>query len=244
MKDTAIIVDNVSMMFNLSSEQVDSIKEYIIRMIKGTLRFEEFWALKHISFEVTKGDRVAIVGLNGSGKSTLLKVISGVLKPTEGKVTTRGTIAPLIELGAGFDLDLSAKENIFLNGAILGYSKNEMQSKYDKIIEFSELKKFENVAVKNFSSGMIARLGFAIATCHVPDILIVDEILSVGDFEYQKKCHEKINEMTDNGATVLFVSHSADAVKKLCGKAIWLQKGEIVGIGKVDYIMEKYLSQT
>jgi ABC-2 type transport system ATP-binding protein len=244
MDDTIIKVENVSMMFNLSSEKVDSIKEYVIKMIKGTLMFEEFWALQDISFEIKKGERFGIVGLNGSGKSTLLKVISGVLKPTKGKVIVHGMIAPLIELGAGFDLDLSAKENIFLNGAILGYSRQEMQEKYDEIIEFSELRNFENVAIKNFSSGMVARLGFAIATCHIPDILIVDEILSVGDFEFQKKCQEKMKQMTESGTTVLFVSHSQGQIVELCDKAIWLQNGHLVEIGDAVHITQEYLHQS
>lgn len=242
MNETIIKLENVSMMFNLSSEKVDNLKEYVIRMIKGTLMFEEFWALKDISFEIKRGDKVGIVGLNGSGKSTLLKLIAGVLKPTKGKITVKGVIAPLIELGAGFDMELSAKENIFLNGAILGYSKSEMEGKYNYIIEFSELRKFEHVPIKNFSSGMIARLGFAIATCNIPDILIVDEILSVGDFEFQKKCSDRINEMTECGTTVLLVSHSEEDIIKICDKAIWLNKGILIECGQVEEIIKKYTS--
>lgn len=242
MRETAIKVENVSMLFNLSVEKVDSIKEYIIKLIQGKLMYEEFWALKNINLEVKKGDRIGIVGLNGSGKSTLLKIISGVMKPTKGKVTVEGTIAPLIELGAGFDADLSAKENVYLNGAILGYSDKEIDENYNSIIEFAELQDFENVAIKNFSSGMIARLGFAIATCKTPDILIVDEILSVGDFEFQQKCRKRMKEMTDNGATILFVSHSADQVIDICEKAIWLKKGKMVAAGNASDVMNKYLN--
>lgn len=240
-KDATIIVDNVSIMFNMAEEKVDNIKEYVIRILKHQLKFQEFWALKNINFIVRRGEKLGLVGLNGSGKSTMLKIISEVLKPTEGKVTVIGSIAPLIELGAGFDMELSAKENIFLNGAILGYSKKEMESFYDYIIEFSELKEFENVAVKNFSSGMIARLGFAIATCHKPDILIIDEILAVGDYEFQKKCHKRMSELTTEGTTVLFVSHSAGDIIDMCDRVIWLEHGQLVQQGEAQYIVEKYL---
>lgn len=240
MSDTAIKVDNVSMLFNLSVEKVDSLKEFTIKFLQKKLRYEEFWALRDVNFEVKKGERIGIVGLNGSGKSTLLKIISGVMKPTKGKVTVEGTIAPLIELGAGFDADLSAKENVYLNGAILGYSDKEIDEKYNSIIEFAELQDFENVAIKNFSSGMIARLGFAIATCRTPDILIVDEILSVGDFEFQEKCRKRMKEMTDNGTTILFVSHSAEQVIDICEKAIWLKKGKIVAMGNATEVVNKY----
>lgn len=173
----------------------------------------------------------------------MLKVISGVLKPTEGSVKVYGNIAPLIELGAGFDVELSAKENVYLNGAILGYSREEMSSMYDSIIEFAELKEFENVAIKNFSSGMIARLGFAIATCQKPDILIIDEILAVGDFEFQKKCHKRMQALTDSGTTVLFVSHSAGDIIDMCDRAIWLDHGHVVQQGEAQYIVEKYLNK-
>ncbi len=242
MNNCVINVDNVSMRFNLSVEKVDSIKEYIIKLLQGKLMYEEFWALNNINFQINKGERVGIVGLNGSGKSTLLKIISGVMKPTKGKITITGTIAPLIELGAGFDADLSARENIYLNGAILGFSDKEIDIKYDSIIEFAELQSFENVAIKNFSSGMIARLGFAIATCKTPDILIVDEILSVGDYEFQQKCRNRMKEMTDYGTTILFVSHSAEQVIDICDKAIWLKKGKIIEIGNASDVMNHYLN--
>lgn len=241
--DTVITVDHVSMMFNMTSEKVDSMKEYVIRLLKRQLKFQEFWALKDVSFSVRRGERVGLIGLNGSGKSTMLKIVSGVLKPTKGKIGVYGSIAPLIELGAGFDMELSARENVYLNGAILGYSREDMRERYDAIIDFAELREFENVAIKNFSSGMVARLGFAIATCHVPDILIIDEILSVGDFTFQKKCHRKMQELTDQGATVLFVSHSAGDIISMCDRAVWLDHGRMVEEGQAQYIVEKYMNQ-
>lgn len=211
-------VDHVSMKFNLSSEKFDSFKEYVIKSIKNQVSFEEFWALRDVSFEVMAGDSLGLVGLNGSGKSTMLKTIAGVLKPTEGKVYVNGDVAPLIELGAGFDMDLTARENVFLNGALLGHSRKEMETYYDDIVEFSELQNFMNVPVKNFSSGMISRLAFSIATIGIPDILIVDEVLSVGDFRFQEKCEKRIQAMVDKGTTILFVSHSIEQVKKICNK--------------------------
>ena len=240
MSETVIKVDHVSMMFNISEEKSDSLKETIINLFHGKLLFKEFWALEDINFEVKKGERVALVGLNGSGKSTLLKLIAGVMKPTKGKVTVGGTIAPMIELGAGFDPNLSARENIYLNGAILGISDKELGEKYNDIIDFAELKKFEDVAVKNFSSGMYARLGFAIATCYVPDILIVDEVLAVGDYAFQEKCKDRIKYMTEQGVTVLFVSHNPTAVLQICDKAVWLKEGKVVEMGDVEYVMDKY----
>jgi ABC-2 type transport system ATP-binding protein len=241
MENNIIQVKNVSMRFNLSKEKVDSLKEYVVKLIKHELMFEEFWALKNVSFDIKKGESVGIVGLNGSGKSTLLKIIAGVLKPTKGTVNVFGTIAPLIELGAGFDMDLTARENVILNGAILGYPKKLMREKYDEIIDFSELHEFVDVPVKNFSSGMVARLGFSIATVVRPEILIVDEILSVGDFLFQEKCEQRMKEMMSGGTTVIFVSHSLSQVKKICDKAIWVKKGEIVGIGEAEKICEQYV---
>lgn len=231
MKDDVIIkVDHVSMRFNLSSEKVDNLKEYFVKRIKNINNkksFDEFWALKDIDFEVKKGDSVALIGLNGCGKSTLLKTIAGVLKPTKGSVTIGGSIAPMIELGAGFDMDLTARENVFLNGAILGYDRKTMSEYYDGIVEFSELEEFMDVPIKNFSSGMLARLAFAIATIGQPDILIVDEVLSVGDFRFQEKCEKRIQGMMKEETTILFVSHSIDQVKKICKRAIWIEKGHI-----------------
>lgn len=242
-EETVITVDHISMMFNMSSEKVDNIKEYIIRMLKHRLMFQEFWALQDVSFTVRRGEKVGLVGLNGSGKSTILKIVSGVMKPTKGNVRVNGSIAPLIELGAGFDFELSARENVYLNGAILGHSHDEMVKYYNSIIEFAELEAFQDVAIKNFSSGMIARLGFAIATSHVPDILIIDEILSVGDFAFQQKCHKKMEELTGRGATVLFVSHSAGDIVNMCDRAIWLDHGRMVEEGEAQFIVEKYLSR-
>lgn len=241
--ETMISVKDVSMMFNLSSERVDNIKEYIIRLVKGNLMFSEFWALKNISFELAKGESLGIVGLNGSGKSTLLKLIAGVLKPTKGTVFTGGGIAPLIELGAGFDEDLSAAENIFLNGSILGYSREYMQERFDSIIEFAELKNFVDVPLKNFSSGMKARLGFAVATMNVPDILILDEVLSVGDYKFQEKSFQRTQEIMESGASVLFVSHSVEQVRKICKKALWLKNGEMVMYGSSEEVCNAYSSQ-
>lgn len=240
--ETAISAKGIHMMFNMAKEKVDNLKEFVIRFLKRKLSFNEFWALKGIDLEVKRGEKVALIGLNGSGKSTMLKVVSGVLSPTKGKVSVNGAIAPMIELGAGFDPDLSARENIYLNGAILGYSTKMMDESYDGIIEFAELQEFQDIAIKNFSSGMLARLGFAIATCYVPDILIIDEILSVGDFEFQKKCHKKMEELTGKGATVLFVSHSSGDVINMCDRALWLDHGNLVAEGEAQYIVEKYLN--
>lgn len=235
-----IKVDHVSMKFNLSSEKFDSFKEYVIKSIKGQVSVEAFWALKDVSFQVYKGDSVGLIGLNGSGKSTMLKTIAGVLKPTKGTVTVSGSVAPLIELGAGFDMDLTARENVFLNGALLGYTREEMTRHYDDIVKFSELENFMNVPVKNFSSGMVSRLAFAIATIGVPDILIVDEVLSVGDFRFQQKCEERIQNMMDHGTTLLFVSHSIEQVMKLCKKVVWLEKGTLKKMGDSQIIGEEY----
>lgn len=238
--ETIITVDHVSMRFNLSSEKFDSFKEYVIKSIKRQVSYDEFWALKDVSFEVKKGDSVGLIGLNGSGKSTMLKTIAGVYKPTKGSVTVRGNIAPLIELGAGFDMDLTARENVFLNGALLGYSRKEMEKEYDEIVEFSELKDFMNVPVKNFSSGMISRLAFAIATVGIPDILIVDEVLSVGDFHFQEKCEKRIFNMMDKGTTILFVSHSIQQVKRICNKIVWLDHGNLKMLGSTQEVCDIY----
>lgn len=240
---TVISVQHVSMKFNLMEEKVDSLKEYIVRLIKGRLLYNEFIALKDVSFDVKKGDILGIVGFNGAGKSTLLKILAGVLVPSSGKVITKGTIAPLIEVGAGFDPDLTARENIFLNGAILGYSRKFLESKFDEILDFAELRNFVNVPVKNFSSGMYARLGFAIATIVKPDILIVDEVLSVGDFHFQEKCEKRIKEMIKNGTTIIIVSHDAYLIKKLCNKVLWLESGYVKQIGNVAEVCRDYLKE-
>lgn len=235
-----ISVEHVSMRFNLASEKVDSFKEYVIKTLKGQISYGEFWALKDVSFSVNRGDSLGLIGLNGSGKSTMLKVIAGVLKPTKGSVKVSGTVAPLIELGAGFDMNLTAEENVFLNGALLGYPRKEMEKHYDNIVEFSELYDFMNVPVKNFSSGMVSRLGFAIATIGTPDILIVDEVLSVGDFRFQEKCQKRIKDMLDGGTTLLFVSHSIQQVEELCNKVVWLDKGVVKMFGASKNIAEIY----
>ena len=228
------------MKFNLATERYDSFKEYVIRSIKKQISFNEFWALQDVSFNVYRGESLGLIGLNGSGKSTMLKTIAGVLKPTKGNVTVFGTVAPLIELGAGFDFDLTAKENVFLNGALLGYSRQMMQEHYTDIVEFSELGEFMDVPVKNFSSGMVSRLAFAIATIGTPDILIVDEVLSVGDFRFQQKCEERIHRMKDQGTTILFVSHSIQQVKSICNKIVWLDHGHLKRYGDADVVCEEY----
>lgn len=238
--DTIVTVDHVSMRFNLATEKCDSIKEYLIRAVKGQLSYDEFWALKDVSFEVKRGNSLGLIGLNGSGKSTILKTIAGVLKPTKGSVTVYGTIAPMIELGAGFDFDLTAKENVFLNGALLGYNRATMQAQYEDIVEFSELQEFMDVPMKNFSSGMVSRLAFAIATIGTPDILIVDEVLSVGDFKFQEKCEERIQRMRDGGTTILFVSHSLEQVKKICNQIAWLEKGNLKMFGDAEEVCAVY----
>lgn len=239
-KPIIIKVDHVSMKFNLSSEKFDSFKEYVIKSIKGQVSVEEFWALNDVSFEVRQGDSLGLIGLNGSGKSTMLKTIAGVLKPTKGTVTVNGSVAPLIELGAGFDMDLTARENVFLNGALLGYTRAEMSRHYDDIVKFSELESFMDVPVKNYSSGMVSRLAFAIATIGIPDILIVDEVLSVGDFLFQEKCEKRIQNMMDKGTTILFVSHSIDQVQKICNKILWLDHGNVKRYGDAEEICDEY----
>lgn len=239
-KEIIVAVDDVSMMFNLSKEKIDNIKEYIIKFLKRELMFSEFWALKNVSFQIKRGESVGLVGLNGSGKSTMLKIIAGVMKPTIGKVVVNGSIAPLIELGAGFDTDLSARENIYLNGAMLGFTTKQMDKKFDEIMEFSELWDFVDVAIKNFSSGMLARLGFSIATASRPDILIVDEILAVGDYKFQQKCEERINKMISDGTTIVMVSHSIEQVQRICKKAVWLERGHVKLYGDASYVCQEY----
>lgn len=239
-KKVIINVENVSMKFNLASEKYDGLKEYMIRNFKKKITYNEFWALRDVSFSVYKGESLGLIGRNGSGKSTMLKIIAGVLKPTNGTVKVDGTVAPLIELGAGFDFDLTAKENVFLNGALLGHSREFMQEHYNDIVEFSELGAFMDVPVKNFSSGMVSRLAFAIATIGTPDVLIVDEVLSVGDYHFQQKCEARINRMKEQGTTILFVSHSMDQVKSLCSRIVWLESGQIRRMGDVDDICEEY----
>ena len=237
---TAVKVDNVSMKFNLSSEKLDDMKEYIIKLLKGKVHYDEFWALKNISFTLKPGERLGILGLNGAGKSTLLKVIAGVHRPTEGKVYKKGIVAPLLELGAGFDMQYTARENIYLYGAVLGYRKDFIQKKFDEIVEFSELQKFVDVPLKNYSSGMRSRLGFSICTAVEPDILILDEVLSVGDARFRKKSEQRVKDMFDKGVTVLFVSHSIDQVKSLCDKAMILKEGQMLSYGDVEPVAAEY----
>ena len=235
-----ISVNDVWIRFNLASERVDNIKEYVIKILKRQLMFQEFMALKGISFEVKAGESWGFVGTNGSGKSTLLKTISGILKPYKGSVQVNGTISPLIELGAGFDGNLTARENIFLNGSVLGYSEKFLKEKFDEIVDFAELRDFLDVPIKNFSSGMAARLGFAIATTVKPDILICDEVLAVGDFKFQEKCEQRMNELLSGGTTLLFVSHSIEQVKRMCQKAIWIEHGEMKMIGNAEEVCNAY----
>ena len=237
----AVEIKNVSMRFNLARERVDNIKEWFVRKLKGNnSAIDEFWALRDITFDIPKGDSFALIGSNGSGKSTLLKIISGILTPTTGSVKVNGSIAPLIELGAGFDMELTGRENIFLNGAVLGHSQKLMLEKYDEIMDFSELKEFEDVPVKNYSSGMLARLGFSIATIVKPDILIVDEILAVGDQAFQAKCHKRMEDMMSDGTTVILVSHSEYDVKRVCKHAVWIEKSNLQLLGETDEVLDLY----
>lgn len=238
-----IIVDHVDMVFNIANEQLNSLKEYFIKIARHELMFREFKALNDISFTVNRGDVYGIVGTNGSGKSTLLKIIAGVLEPSKGSCKVNGTIAPLIELGAGFDYELTARENTYLNGSLLGYSKQFIDENFDAIIDFAEIRDFVDMPLKNYSSGMVARIAFAIATITVPDILIVDEALSVGDFRFQEKCTQRINDLVHNhGTTLLFVSHSIDQVENLCEKALWIEKGNMRMNGDVREVCEAYRS--
>ena len=243
MEDYVIEVDNVTIRFNMASEKVDNLKEYFIKLVKKELIFQEFLAVKDVSFKVKRGEAWALIGSNGSGKSTLLKAISGILKPYKGSIKTTGEIAPLIELGAGFDANLTARENIYLNGTVLGHSKKYMDEHFDEIVDFAELWDFLDSPIKNFSSGMSARLGFAIATIVRPDILIVDEILAVGDYSFKNKCMERMNEMLGGGTTLLFVSHSTEQVKELCDHAVWLDHGVARMVGDVDTVCDAYMGQ-
>lgn len=240
MSSPIIEVNNVSMRFNLSKEKTDTIKEYMLKLARHQLFFDEFWALKNISFSLEKGDSLALIGRNGCGKSTMLKIIAGVMSPTTGNVAVRGNIAPLIELGAGFDGDLTARENIYMNGAIMGFDRNFMDAHFQEIVDFSELHDFLDVPVKNYSSGMIARLGFSIATIVEAEILIVDEILAVGDAAFQKKCEKRMEKMLSGGTTLVFVSHSGDQVQRLCKNAIWLDHGIVQMKGDSATVYQAY----
>lgn len=236
-----IVVDDVTMTFNIASEQLNSLKEYFIKLMKHELFFKEFHALEDINLTINRGDVYGIVGTNGSGKSTLLKLIAGVLEPSKGSVSIGGTIAPLIELGAGFDMELTARENIYLNGALLGYSKRFINERFDEIVDFAEVRDFLDMPMKNYSSGMVARVAFSVATATIPDILVVDEALSVGDFLFQEKCERRINELVNTySTTLLFVSHSIDQVERVCRKAVWIEKGHMRMVGDVKDVCDAY----
>ena len=235
-------VDDVTIRFNLASQKIDNLKEYFIKLIKRELMFQEFLAVKDISLKIHAGESWALIGTNGSGKSTLLKAISGILKPYKGNITVYGTVAPLIELGAGFDMEMTARENIFLNGCVLGHTQQYMREHFDEIVEFAELHEFIDSPLKNFSSGMRARLGFAIATMVKPDILIVDEILAVGDIKFRQKCMERMDQMLADGTTLIYVSHNLKEVRRLCDHAIWINKGEEVMQGEVNEVCDAYVN--
>lgn len=240
-KRVMIDVDHVTVRFNLANQKVDNLKEYFVKMMKKELMFQEFLALKDVSFQVKEGEAWGLIGSNGSGKSTMLKAISGILKPYKGSVTVNGSVAPLIELGAGFDQELTARENIFLNGCVLGHSEKFMKEHFDEIVDFAELHKFLDSPIKNYSSGMKARLGFSVATMVKPEILIVDEILAVGDYKFRRKCEQRMSEMLSGGTTLLYVSHSIDEVKRLCDHAIWIDKGVARMQGEVNEVCDAYM---
>ena len=235
-----IKANNITICYRMSHDKIQSIKEYLVALIKHKLRYEEFRALENVSFQIKKGEVVGIVGNNGAGKSTLLKVISGILKPTKGNVELRGNVVPMLELGSGFDYDLTGRENIFLNGAILGYSESFLKSKYNEIVEFSELGEFIDIPVRNYSSGMIMRLAFSIASMVSPDILIVDEILAVGDAAFQEKSYARMTELMSHGTTVLLVSHNIEQIRRLCDRVIWLDHGHVVAIGDTQSVCDQY----
>lgn len=231
---------SISMRYLMTYDRIQSIKEYMVQLVKRKIKYEEFWALKDVSFEIKKGEVVGIIGHNGAGKSTLLKVISGILKPTSGELEVNGNIVPMLELGSGFDHDLTGRENIFLNGAILGYTEQYLKEKYNEIVEFSELGKFIDVPIRNYSSGMLMRLAFSIATVVQPEILIVDEILAVGDASFQEKSKARMLELMGGGTTVLFVSHSLDQIREMCDRVIWLEHGNVRMIGETETICNNY----
>ncbi len=235
-----IKAENVSVKYLMAYDRIKSMKEYLVQLVKGNIQYEEFWALQDISFEVKKGEVLGIIGHNGAGKSTLLKVISGILKPTSGSVQVNGTVVPMLELGSGFDFDLTGRENVFLNGAILGYPEQFLKEKYGEIVEFSELGQFIDVPLRNYSSGMVMRLAFSIATVVQPDILIVDEILAVGDADFQEKSKRRMLELMGGGTTVLFVSHSLGQIQEMCDRVLWLEKGQLKMAGKTETVCAMY----
>ena len=244
MAENMVEVKNVTMKFRMSDEPLNSLKEVFTTAVRGKLRFNEFLALDNVSFELEKGKTLGLIGKNGAGKSTTLKLISGILKPTEGTIRTYGNIVPMLELGAGFDLELTGKENIYLNGAILGYSKQYLESKYDEIVDFAEIREFIDMPIRNYSSGMMARLAFSIASVVQPEILIVDEILAVGDVAFQEKSFHRMKELMSGGATVLFVSHDLEKIEEMCDKVIWLDHGKVIMFGDTDDVCTAYRKAT
>ena len=241
--NVVIDVDHVTIRFNMATQKIDNLKEYFVKLMKRELMFQEFLALKDVSFQVRRGEAWGLIGTNGSGKSTMLKAISGIIKPYKGSITVSGSVAPLIELGAGFDANMTARENIFLNGCILGHTEKFMEAHFQEIVDFAEIHQFLDSPIKNYSSGMRARLGFAVATMVKPDILIVDEVLAVGDYKFRQKCEKRMNEMLENGTTLLFVSHSLEEVRRLCDHAIWIDKGVARMTGEVGPVCDAYMAE-
>lgn len=237
-----IEVQDVTMRFRMANDRINSLKEFLVQQVRGTLKYREFTALDHVSFDVNRGEVVGLIGHNGAGKSTMLKIISGILKPTEGHVTVRGSVVPMLELGSGFDFDMTGRENIFLNGAIMGYSESFLEARFEEIVEFSELRQFIDVPLRNYSSGMIARLAFAVAALVEPEILIVDEVLAVGDAEFQEKSKRRMLKLMGGGATVFFVSHDLQQIRELCHRVVWLEQGKVIAFGETEDICNQYES--
>lgn len=241
MEDIIIDVSDVCMRFRMNSDRIRSLKEYLTTAARGKLRYDEFTALNHVSFQVKRGETLGLIGRNGAGKSTMLKVIAGILKPSTGSVTCRGNIVPMLELGSGFDMDLTGRENIFLNGAILGYSEAYLKEKYDEILDFSELGAFIDSPIRTYSSGMLMRLAFSVATIVNPEILIVDEILAVGDAAFQEKSRKRMLELMSGGTTVLFVSHNMDQIREMCNRVVWLEHGQVKAAGETKEVCDQYV---
>ena len=242
--ETMIEVNDVTMRFHMNLDKILSLKEFVTRKLSGKLAYQDFTALEHISFSVRRGETFGLIGRNGAGKSTMLKVISGILKPTEGSIVCNGNIVPMLELGSGFDMDLNGRENIFLNGAILGYSEEFLQEKYEEIVEFSELEQFIETPIRNYSSGMLARLAFSVASVVKPEVLIVDEILAVGDAAFQEKSKERMLQLMGGGTTVLFVSHHIDQIREMCSRVVWLEHGRLKMIGEADELCNVYQAES